>query len=87
MPLIPGINDDEASLSDIGAFAASLKNRHPVDILPYHATGMEKYKRLNRTYLLPETSPPSKECLAHAAGILRRSGLEVKIRGESNDHE
>lgn len=87
VPLIPGVNDDEASLSDIGAFAASLKHRHPVDLLPYHTAGMEKYKRLNRTYLLPEVAPPSKERLAHAAGILRGSGLEVKIRGESNDHE
>jgi pyruvate formate lyase activating enzyme len=87
LPLIPGVNDDEENIAGIGAFASALEQPHPVDLLPYHEAGMEKYSRLNRIYRLPDTEPPGRESLARAAALLRKHGLEVTVRGESNDHE
>ena len=81
VPLIPGINDDDENIRQIGAFAAALPHLNRVDILPYHHAAVEKYKRLNKVYELPETRPPSDKRMAEIVQILRGFGLEVKIGG------
>lgn len=87
VPLISRINDDDENIFRMGEFVASLANRHPIDILPYHKVGIEKYARLKRTYRLPETQPPSDERIAEIAQVLRGFGLQVTVGGESHDHE
>jgi pyruvate formate lyase activating enzyme len=81
VPVIPGINADDESVRQIGAFAAALPHLDGVDLLPYHAIGIDKYARINRAYKLPETRPPSDERLAEIAHILNSFGLTVKIGG------
>jgi pyruvate formate lyase activating enzyme len=81
VPIVPGINDDGESIRQIGTFAASLPHLNRVGILPYHQAGVEKYRRLNRAYKLPEIHPPSDEKMAEIALVLRGFGLEVKIGG------
>jgi pyruvate formate lyase activating enzyme len=81
VPVIPGINDNDESVRQIGTFAASLPHLNRVGILPYHQVGIEKYQRLNRAYKLPEICPPSDEKMAEIALVLRGLGLEVKIGG------
>ncbi len=81
VPFIPGINDDEENLRQIGIFAASLPHLDGVDLLPYHATAKDKYERLHRGYELSETRPPSSERLHAAASLLETFGLRVKIGG------
>lgn len=81
VPVIPGINDDEESVRQIGTFAATLPHLDQVDILPYHQAAAEKHHRLNRIYDLPETRPPSDERMAAIAQILGGFGLHVKIGG------
>jgi len=81
VPVIPGINDDEESVRQIGAFAAALPHLDQVDILPYHRAAAEKHHRLNRIYSLPETRPPSDERMAEIAQVLRGFGLHVRIGG------
>jgi pyruvate formate lyase activating enzyme len=81
VPIIPGVNDDEEHIYQVGDFAAALRHLNRVDILPYHHIAVEKYKRLNKKYGLPATRPPSDERLAEIAGILRGFGLQVKIGG------
>jgi pyruvate formate lyase activating enzyme len=81
VPVIPGINDDEESIRQIGTFAASLPHLNRVGILPYHQAGVEKYRRMNRVYKLPEVRPPSDQKMAEIAQILQGFGLEVKIGG------
>lgn len=46
IPLIHGVNDDEASIRDIGAFVKGLGAVSETHLLPYHRTGTEKYQRL-----------------------------------------
>jgi len=81
VPIIPGINDDDENIRQTGALAAALPHLERVDILPYHHTAVDKYKRLNKVYSLPEARPPSDKRIAEIAGILREFGLQVKIGG------
>jgi len=81
VPIIPGVNDDDGDISQIGAFAAAWPRLNRVDILPYHHAGVDKYNRLHRVYELPEIRPPSDERMAGIAEILRGFGLQVKIGG------
>jgi pyruvate formate lyase activating enzyme len=87
MPLIPGINDDAdgihpaENLHRTGTFLASLPHLVRVDILPYHRTGSEKYDRLNRSYGLPDTQPPSEERVAEVTQTLAGFDLRVRVGG------
>lgn len=81
VPIVPGINDDEENLRQIGAFAMTLPGLSRVDVLPYHRAAADKYERLNRVYRLPETRPPSDESMAEVAEILRGFDLQVKSGG------
>jgi pyruvate formate lyase activating enzyme len=76
--IIPGCNDSDDNIRRTGEFAAGLPQRHPIAILPYHATATDKYQRLNRPYQLPDIQPPSDTRMADIAAILRGYGLEVK---------
>ncbi len=79
-PLIPGINDDYQNIKETGEFLSSLKIAQ-VNILPYHYIGIDKYRRLGRTYKLVTTQPPSEEKLFEVSAILRKFNLNVKLRG------
>jgi pyruvate formate lyase activating enzyme len=79
-PVIPGINDDYQNIKEIGKFLSSLKIAQ-VNILPYHYIGIDKYRRLGRTYKLATTQPPSKEKLSEVSVILGKFNLNVKLRG------
>jgi len=79
-PVIPGINDDYQNIRKMGEFLSSLKIAQ-VNLLPYHHIGIDKYRRLGRTYKLVTTQPPSKEKLPEVSAILRKFNLNVKLRG------
>ncbi len=84
VPLFPGFNDGEEDLAALGAFASSLPNAHPMDLLPFHKVGMYKYARLNRADRLPGLEPPGEEKMIHAARILRGFGLVVTVKGDAH---
>jgi pyruvate formate lyase activating enzyme len=75
VPVIPGINDDDDSIRQIAAFAASLPRLDGIDLLPYHATAADKYARLNRPYRLADARPLSDERMVEIAGIVREYGM------------
>jgi pyruvate formate lyase activating enzyme len=52
VPIIPGINDSPAELRRLREFIAALPNEPEVELLPYHTSGVEKYRRLGREYAL-----------------------------------
>ena len=78
LPIVPGINDSDENLHQVGEFAAALPHLNEVEILPYHQIAIEKYKRLDKVYELLETRPPSDARVAEIAQILREFGLKVK---------
>jgi len=59
VPLIPGLNDSLADLRRLADFIADLPARPQVELLPYHPSGVEKYRRLGRPYLLEDLQPPT----------------------------
>jgi pyruvate formate lyase activating enzyme len=79
LPVIPGINDDDETMRQIGRFAGGLPSLNGVNLLPYHHIAVEKYARLNKTYRLPEARPPSAQRLAAIAQLLSEFGLSVSI--------
>jgi pyruvate formate lyase activating enzyme len=87
IPLIPGVNDDEGNLRAAASLLSGLPRVFPVDLLPYHRLGEDKYERMGRSYRLSEVRPPEEGRVLEAARILRREGLSVTIRGENDDHE
>ncbi len=81
MPVLPGLNDDEANISATGAFVASLPGVTRLDILPYNEGGYAKLARLLSgagSTPLPPPEPDALECIAEA---LAGYGLDVTIGG------
>ncbi len=87
IPLIPGVNDDAENLGATGVFLAGLTPPPPVDLLPYHRLGVDKYHRMGRDYGLPDAEPPGSSRVKEAVRILREAGLEVTVRGEHHGHD
>ncbi len=81
VPLIPGVNDDDANLDALGAFLASLPRRHRVFLLPYHPTAVGKTSRLDGPSSFIPFSVPDAETLGAARRRLQTFGLDVVIGG------
>ena len=81
VPVIPGITDDEENIRQIGAFVAGLPQAHPIELLPYHHIGTNKYHRLNISYELPDIQPPSVEKMNQIAQNLSGFNIEIKTGG------
>ncbi|MEE4271617.1 MAG: glycyl-radical enzyme activating protein [Thermoanaerobaculales bacterium] len=81
VPLIPGFNDDEENLEALASVVGSLPRRHPVFVLPYHAIGVDKWRRLGKEPPAETFRTPGDDEVAAVAALLRAKGLEVCIGG------
>jgi pyruvate formate lyase activating enzyme len=81
VPVIPGVNDDDENISQIGAFAASLPHLDRLDILPYHHAAVYKHERMNKICPLPKTRPPSDGRMLQVTQTLKEFGIKVKMGG------
>jgi pyruvate formate lyase activating enzyme len=63
IPLIPGVNDDEAHIDAVLGAIAPYPNVVELELLPYHRFGDSKYGFLGRVYALEDFSPPPAERL------------------------
>jgi pyruvate formate lyase activating enzyme len=77
VPVIPGVNADEAEMQHIGAYLSSLPQPPPVELLAYHNIAEAKYAGLDMPYALPDLQPPTPEQMDAFAAILRGFGLQV----------
>lgn len=77
-PLIPGMNDREEDIRELGAFISSI-NVEEISILPYHKGGMEKARRLGKQILV--VNPSSAETVNKTKDKLKRYGPKVEIGG------
>ncbi len=80
-PMIPGFNDDNENLEAMAAFIGALPNPHPLFVLPYHAIGVDKARRLGK--IGPEVAfrSPSEDEIGAVVERLRSHGLEVHTGG------
>lgn len=79
IPLVAGINDDEANIRQTASFVSGLPRLECLELLPYHPLGLSK--RLTsgveqQTFEKP--SPSAMEHLAHVAGSYH---IQVRIAG------
>ena len=81
VPVIPGINDDEAGLEAAARFAAAVPGVQQVNLLPFHRTGLPKSRRLGRDSGLAEVQPPSPEAMKRALESFAGAGLAVRKGG------
>ena len=81
VPVIPGVNDDDAVLADASKLAARTPAIRRVSLLPYHRTATAKRSRLGRAEALAGVEPPSDERMEALAGIFRAAGVETTIGG------
>ncbi|MGD2178218.1 MAG: glycyl-radical enzyme activating protein [Anaerolineae bacterium] len=81
VPIIPGINDDEENLGQIGRFARGLPSLEGVDLLPYHSIWRDKHRGLGKVRPMPDAQPPSDGRMDEIAQTLRRFDLAVNIGG------
>ena len=82
LPLVPGVNDDEENLTATARFLLGLAKVPPLDLLPYHRLGVDKYHRMGRPYHLSDVAPPQGTSISKVVRIFREAGLEVTVRGE-----
>jgi len=83
VPVIPGVNDDEANLDATAAFLRPLPGVCQVDLLPYHPTGEAKFARVGMDYSLHGTPSPTRERLETLAAHFRARGLTTTIGGHA----
>ncbi len=81
VPVVPGLNDDEANLAATGEFVASLSGVGRVDLLPHHEAARGKVARLERRCDLLQVDAPSRGRMAELAQKLQGYGLDVRIGG------
>ncbi len=79
VPVVPGINDSAEDRRELREFLAEAAPRQ-VELLPYHSTGAEKYRRLGREYRMERTPAPGDAEMAEFTEELRAAGIAVKER-------
>ena len=84
VPLVAGVNDDDVEAGRVAALLSMLEPPPPVDLMPYQPFGNTKYERLGRP--VPAFVAPAAERQQAYAAVLRSAGLQVSIRGESDEH-
>jgi len=78
VPVIPGVNDDSGNILTMARFLSDYPHIK-VELLPYHALGAHKYRRMNRVYKLEEVDPPKEEQLLRLSGLLRENNISCQI--------
>lgn len=80
IPLIPGINDDMENIRMTADFVLQCGVKR-VCLLPYHRSGVEKYRSLGKHFYLNSIRTPSERRMNHIKAQFEASGLMVKIGG------
>jgi pyruvate formate lyase activating enzyme len=81
IPIIPGVNDGLVEIRAFGSFVSSLGNVREIHLLPYHTTGLEKYRRLGTKCEMYGALPPTADDLSVIMKELRMYVPSVCIGG------
>jgi pyruvate formate lyase activating enzyme len=82
IPLIPGFNDDEISLTRLTEFILSTGKKE-VNIIPVHHMGREKYNLLGINYYTTEFTISSSEELLRASRYFTEAGLTCYLGSDT----
>lgn len=78
-PLIPGFNDSEEFIEQLGQFAASLPNVKECHLIPYHDYGSSKYIMLGKKEDMYQIPEPLGNKPQRYKEIMEKYGLKVKV--------
>ncbi len=81
LPLMPGINDDEANIKATAEIIRTTAGVEQVNLLPYHNIAADKYSRLGKPHSLMEIKVPTQEDIELIVGKYMSYGIKVKIGG------
>ncbi len=81
IPVIPGFNDSEGMMEEIGNFLHRLRHIQRIDLLPFHRFSVTKYERLNRSPEFFKRKMVTPGRLERFGEILKNFGYEVRIGG------
>jgi len=79
LPIVPGYTDDPADMDVLASRYSSLKSIVRVYLLPYHAMGSAKLKKLGKPPKLPNISTPTSQILDMLTEIWMRYGFDVRV--------
>lgn len=83
VPVIPDFNCDVKSIKDIADFSKKLNNVEELHLLPYHKLGVNKYKCLDKEYLIKDNiNTPKEDIMFNLKKIVEASGLKCNIGAE-----
>ncbi|VBB09674.1 radical sam [Lucifera butyrica] len=80
LPLIEGINTNDGHINGVIDLCRDVKVAM-VNLLPYHAIGQGKYRKLGMEPAAGQLAKPSEQRLAEIQSRLERAHLKVKIGG------
>ena len=78
--IVPGVTDDPALLTRLGAFLGTLSNVKALDVLPYHIMGVRKYEELGLDYPLKGVEPATKQQALEAKKTILTAYWQTKKR-------
>lgn len=83
IPIIPGMNDDNAHLIKLKKFLQTTGTDplKKINLLPYHKTGSSKYKKFNIPYKMGGIKPPSLKEMQQIKDLFSETGVKIKIGG------
>jgi pyruvate formate lyase activating enzyme len=81
LPLIPGVNDDERNIRATGSFVAECRGVQGLDVLPYHPSATNKYKKLGLEFKGKSFIAPSAAQVTMTLQILKEYISDIRIGG------
>jgi pyruvate formate lyase activating enzyme len=78
VPVIPGVNDTVAGMTQIAAWIAEVKGIKLTELLPFHRLGVAKYQSLGLPYTYQDCPPPAENLMGQLVEVFREKGLAVK---------
>ncbi|TVR56328.1 MAG: glycyl-radical enzyme activating protein [Spirochaetaceae bacterium] len=76
-PIVPGVNDDEASIAGIAAFLAELPTAVTYELLRFHMMAEAKYAALGLVCRAAGLEPPTHETMQRLTRVARDAGVTV----------
>lgn len=76
-PMIPGITDTNENVTAVARLVSGLKGIRDIDVLPYHRTAEQKYRRLKLENKMKGVMPPPPERTGEVKDIFVTYGLNV----------
>ena len=81
VPLVPGVNDDEANIRAVAALVADLGTVPSIHLLPFHAGASGKYGALGKPYAMADLRSPSDDHVQSLASLITAHGITAHIGG------